>query len=749
MIQPPRNIVEVTSNGMPLEIIPLGVKKSGIRHLRDIVSNRIYSDKILAPIREYSTNAADAHAAKGISDRPILITLPNTLNPMFEVRDYGHGMSEFQISDTFANYGESTKRNTNEQVGMFGIGSKSAFAYGVVSFMVVSYQAGVKNTYMVSTIGGPDDDGGIFPIGKEPTTEEDGVLIQVPVKSDDISRFVSSASKFFKHWTVMPIFQGNAVTIKPIEKQFAGSDWYMANTDSSDSNYAHILMGNITYRIDFSGLGIEYGEAGDYYIIKALVNEAALTISLPIGSVDFAASREILEYTVRTKSVVASKLRRISDELSSLIKSKVEEIPTTFGRYCYANKLLTFDSPFYKIWQYLKNKVNLPTHYDLDAAGESVSVESYSRSHKGNRRFKSNRSDRYRADKIECRETICYVLNDVTKNIDHHVVPLGERENNALGKKYNKVLVFTIADKVVFDKWAADHNFDIPLVLASTLPAVKPKELYPNSYSINQVSSNKNPLNGSKLLVFKPNGGRVGTNHGYFSVEPIVTPIDGSRIPYIEIDYYQVRYYGEHCYSGFCEPSKFAEGLNAISKVVGDVFPTIVAVKTSKISKLDTAKYIPFSEWFIETFNKNTVYSDKMAACNFHIDKAFDSETCRLVIRKLKETCYRDMVTRSETKQLLASCEGFFSGSTSYIYEIEQFQKKFVRGSPIYLETARNREIGGLKQTTEFFERYPILNMLSDSVITYQSDSSNAKLVQYINFVDSQSLTVDKNTVSV
>ena len=46
-------------------------------------------DAATAVIREYATNAADAHVEAGISERPIEVTLPSRLNLQFKIRDYG------------------------------------------------------------------------------------------------------------------------------------------------------------------------------------------------------------------------------------------------------------------------------------------------------------------------------------------------------------------------------------------------------------------------------------------------------------------------------------------------------------------------------------------------------------------------------------------------------------------------------------------------------------------------------------
>ena len=50
-----------------------------------ILSDSLYSDKVMAVIRELSTNANDAHVASG-NRNPFKVTLPTQANPNFTVR---------------------------------------------------------------------------------------------------------------------------------------------------------------------------------------------------------------------------------------------------------------------------------------------------------------------------------------------------------------------------------------------------------------------------------------------------------------------------------------------------------------------------------------------------------------------------------------------------------------------------------------------------------------------------------------
>ena len=145
--------------------------EEGKAFLFNIASNQIFTNKQLAIIREYSTNASDAHVESGIPERPIKVSLPNDLSPVLKIRNFGRGMSEEVIWNVYSKICESSKRKTNDQVGMLGIGSKSAFCYGD-SFTVHTYIDGVKKTYFGTKANSPVGD--FMEIGSFETDEENG-----------------------------------------------------------------------------------------------------------------------------------------------------------------------------------------------------------------------------------------------------------------------------------------------------------------------------------------------------------------------------------------------------------------------------------------------------------------------------------------------------------------------------------------------------------------------------------------------
>src|SRR5688572_3649345 len=76
-------------------------------HILSILRDRLYTNKVLAVLREYSANAWDAHVDAGKADVPIKVVLPTKLDPSLIIRDYGKGLSEEEIFEVYVKYGAS------------------------------------------------------------------------------------------------------------------------------------------------------------------------------------------------------------------------------------------------------------------------------------------------------------------------------------------------------------------------------------------------------------------------------------------------------------------------------------------------------------------------------------------------------------------------------------------------------------------------------------------------------------------
>ena len=161
-----QNKVNVVTQGIQ-GAVSFGIKQEGLAHIFNVLRNQLYSDKILAVLREYSCNAVDAHTEAGVN-RPIEVTLPSRLSLELKIRDYGFGLSETDIQEIYAFYGESTKRKSNSLIGQLGLGSKSAFAYGD-NFVINSFYNGIKTTY--NAYIDPSQIGQIATLASSPSNE--------------------------------------------------------------------------------------------------------------------------------------------------------------------------------------------------------------------------------------------------------------------------------------------------------------------------------------------------------------------------------------------------------------------------------------------------------------------------------------------------------------------------------------------------------------------------------------------------
>lgn len=287
-----------------------GIKKEGLSHIFNVLRNQLYSDKVLAVIREYSCNAVDAHTEVG-KDEPILVTLPNQLSPYFKVRDYGRGLKEQEIGEIYAMYGESTKRGTNEQIGQLGLGSKSAFAYGD-NFVINSFVKGKKTSY--NAFIDSTQIGQISKMAVEKSKEKDGVEIVVPIKNDDFRAFREKALDLFTHFAIKPEIKGadeGNFYAECLPSVMSSDDWTIRQSGGSFA-----VMGNIAYPLSTNALDYEYRSTR-----YELLSEVGLTIYFKIGDLDISASREALQYTDETKKTITRKL----DEILAKIPKKISE----------------------------------------------------------------------------------------------------------------------------------------------------------------------------------------------------------------------------------------------------------------------------------------------------------------------------------------------------------------------------------------------------------------------------------------
>lgn len=277
-----------------------------------MLTSKIYQDPIKAVIREYSTNANDATKEAG-STAPIEVHLPTETELNYSVRDYGTGLSKEQLETLFCTFGASTKRDSNNYNGTFGIGRMAGLAYAD-SFTVTSFFNNEQLDYLITTTEGRPT--AVF-MGSSSTTEPNGLLVSVPVDPSDIHEFTKTATNIFKYFSHKPNLNLD-LNISP--SITTGCDeWFIDESlRSSWNNY--ILMSDVLYEIP-SNLNID--EQG----FNKLVMRA------DTGAVSINPGRESLNLDKSTIAYINSKFLSVVDSYADVIEEAIETCSTPLEKF--------------------------------------------------------------------------------------------------------------------------------------------------------------------------------------------------------------------------------------------------------------------------------------------------------------------------------------------------------------------------------------------------------------------------------
>ena len=455
-----------------------GIKSTGLHHILGILRNQLYSDKVLAVIREYTCNAVDAHVMACSPERPIEVTFATRMQPTFKVRDYGCALSDDDIENVYAFYGESTKRNTNDQIGMLGIGSKSAFAYGD-NFVINSFIDGKKHIY--NAFIDPSQVGQISKIGVEETSEEDGIEIVVPVKDDDIQEFVDKGKQLFEWYKVRPIVKGtNQFEYSDDKTLFKGDGWKWTNCNKDRydrSNEAMVVMGNIGYPVTSYDLNL--GHEDDY---RNLLTDN-LVIEMPIGDLEISASREKLQFTDFTRDKLKETLQRVHSEISDAVNKEFNGCESLFAAKCLYGSVFRTDTGLYALKDIIAKKL-LWQGQSIDGSNfstystDGVEARKFKKGFRGGAKYRPEETHN-----IECEKGTVVIENDVGHRRGLMGRVLGfilEEDKKPFLVEFNSYLDSDTQKSVSSAKakknWLKDSKFDGEMLKLSELPQRKLSE---------------------------------------------------------------------------------------------------------------------------------------------------------------------------------------------------------------------------------------------------------------------------------
>lgn len=334
-----REVVTRTSNPNRATV-KMSIDPENIAHILRIATN-LYADPASACIREYSANAMDSHIAAG-QTRPIEVTLPTYDKPTLVVQDFGIGMSVDDITTIYSKYGASTKRDSDDFIGAFGLGCKAALSM-TPSFVLTSIKDNIKVVAIIHR--GDDGVGSIEFVTELPTTEGNGVTISIPV-TDKINEYAKKARSIFVTWnkgTVLIDGQVPALSVTD-EADFLplGEIAYLSRINKTNA-YSYnstgsmvVNMGGIGYNVDREQVAslLNSIRATDVNSISgnvldqvkhALSYSMTVVVNVPVGSVTLVPSRESVQWTNKSTKVVRERLIAAIDSIPAALAADFDD----------------------------------------------------------------------------------------------------------------------------------------------------------------------------------------------------------------------------------------------------------------------------------------------------------------------------------------------------------------------------------------------------------------------------------------
>ena len=365
----------------------------------DILSSRLYSNTTLAIVREILSNAYDAMTEAGtLETKKIDVHFPDMMESRFIVRDYGNGLSEEEIFNLYTTFFQSTKRDSNEFTGCYGLGSKSPFAYGD-SFMVESFQDGIVKKYLMAKMDGYPK---VTKLTEKETNEDNGLKITIPVPEGNKDFYY----EFYKYVKYQPDL-GKSINAnvdfdtvefsKEYEDDFCKIGLVMEGSNSWNAEiYIKQGMNIFKWKGDVSTYGF------------------TVVVEVPIGTFEIVPSRESLSESEANQKNFIKVKNSIQKLMSSILGEFEPHSSLVFDSYLHEpiaeslrNKYFPFKS-FVNSFTYYRDNSSLSVQKSY--ADRSLKKIVYTGYIAGVFEIKSYAKDKFNLDRSSVRDDIPMII---------------------------------------------------------------------------------------------------------------------------------------------------------------------------------------------------------------------------------------------------------------------------------------------------------------------------------------------------
>lgn len=285
------------------------IDPKNIEFITTLLSSNLYSNPEKSFIREIVSNAWDSHVEAGTTDTPVIIRFKEITHSNWEItiRDFGIGLSPERFKEVYCNIGSSTKRESNELIGGFGIGKYSSLACTDTVF-ITSYYKGISYLYVMVKSGNTITTN---LVSETPTKEKDGVEITIKNISYIIPYMRALDSiVFFPNIYIDGI--SNIINKSKI-KRF--NNFAVSSVTLIDK----ILLGNVLYPCDTEKFIPEARE----FLYN--IEHSGIVVKFNIGELNITPNRENIIYTKDTINKITDRILAAKKELEDLIANKLNK----------------------------------------------------------------------------------------------------------------------------------------------------------------------------------------------------------------------------------------------------------------------------------------------------------------------------------------------------------------------------------------------------------------------------------------
>ena len=284
----------ILEEGTTQETVKMSLDLDSAQVLMQMLSKNLYSDSIGSTIRECASNALDSHRRAGC-DKPIIVSFKRNSQAdtyEFAVEDFGIGLDADDVRNIISKYGKSTKRDSNTELGMMGLGFKAPLAYSS-SFYFVCRKDFMERKYMMYE---GEDTNSIDLLYEKPTAEPNGVKVIVPVDYSDRYQFYNKIKEQLAY------FDNVYFDVEPMGSYNVPNDFTIYRAEHfqysqiATNSDMHLCLDNVSYPIDWEKLGIE-----------RIRMKMALRFSLSDGLFP-TPNREAIRYTKEAKETILKKI---------------------------------------------------------------------------------------------------------------------------------------------------------------------------------------------------------------------------------------------------------------------------------------------------------------------------------------------------------------------------------------------------------------------------------------------------------